>query len=312
MNEDYEESPLVMPQRKQRRVAPIIAVVAVLAAGGAGYYAWTLRGDRAEVAARAAKLSDDNKSLNDALELLRASSGDLGGKLTSCKDELTTQTATFDDVDKKRGVLEADLAVCQSSVKDLKEQTREQEALLAEFKGLTGKFQRMIDSGKLDVVFRRGKMVVKLPESILFPSGSADLSDTGKAAIAEVASILRQMGGRRFTVAGHTDTIPVGSSNFKDNWELSADRAVKVTELLIEKGVPAGSLVAAGYSQYDPVAGNSSGAGRAKNRRIEIILEPNLRPLPGEALLEKSSGKAKPPAKAQAKTQPPAKTGKKK
>ncbi len=308
MTEDYQ-SELVMPPRKTKRVAPAIAVIAVILAGGAGYYAWTIREGREVALARAAKLGDENKSLNDALELLRTSSGDLGSKLTTCKDELTTQTATFDDVDKRRTVLEADLAVCQSSVKDLKVQSREQAALLAEFKGLTGKFQRMIDSGKLDVVFRRGKMVVKLPESILFPSGSADLSNDGKSAIAEVAAILRQMGGRRFTVAGHTDNIPVGSGKFDNNWELSAQRAVKVTELLIDKGVPAPNLVAAGYGPYDPIASNSTGTGRQRNRRIEIILEPNLRPLPGDALLEKASAKKTPP-KAEAKA--PAKAPKKK
>jgi chemotaxis protein MotB len=293
MNEDYQQSEQqIMPHRQPRRVAPAIAIIAVILAGGAGYYAWTIRDGREQALAKTSKLQEENKSLNDALELLRTSSGDLGSKLTTCKDELTTQTASFDDVDKRRTVLEADLAVCQASVKDLKEQTREQNALLAEFKGLTGKFQRMIDSGKLDVIFRRGKMVVKLPESILFPSGSDELSADGKSAIAEVATILRQMGGRRFTVAGHTDNIPVGSGKFDNNWELSAQRAVKVTELLIDKGVAAGNLVAAGYGPYDPIASNGTATGRQKNRRIEIILEPNLRQLPGDKLLEKASGDA--------------------
>ena len=298
MNEEYSHEGVLTP-RKPKPVAAVIAVIALILAGGAGYYAWTIREGREVALAKAAKLGDENKSLNDALELLRTSSGDLGSKLTTCKDELTTQTASFDDADKKRTVLEADLTVCQSSIKDLKEQTRAQTALLAEFKGLTGKFQRMIDSGKLDVVFRRGKMVVKLPESILFPSGSIDLSADGKSAIAEVAAILRQMGGRHFTVAGHTDNIPVQSGKFDNNWELSSQRAVKVTELLIDKGVPAANLVAAGYGPYDPIAANSTSSGRQKNRRIEIILEPNLKDLPGDALLDKASGK-KPAAAAQA------------
>src|SRR5262245_6625386 len=148
MNDDDYESPHVLKPRKEKRYAPAIAVIALLAAGGAGYYAWTVRDARDRAESKAQKLGDDNKSLNDALELLRVSSGGTGGKLTTCKDELTTQSARLDDVDKKRTMLEADLTVCQSSVKDLKAQTREQEALLAEFKGLTGKFQRMIDSGK--------------------------------------------------------------------------------------------------------------------------------------------------------------------
>jgi chemotaxis protein MotB len=78
-------------------------------------------------------------------------------------------------------------------------------------------------------------------------------------------------------VAGHTDDVPLSQSAFKDNWELSSARAVGVTRLLVEKGMPASSLVAAGFGPHDPIAANSSPNSRAKNRRIEIILEPNLK-----------------------------------
>lgn len=310
MRDDFQDdSARLAPQRKRGGVAgPVVALLAVLMALGAGYYAWHLRNEEQGSRATLAKLTSDNKSLSDALELLRASSGDLGGKLTTCKEELTTQTSSAEEADKRRTTVETELAACQLSVKDLKAESREQKALLAEFKGLTGKFQRMIDSGKLDVAFRRGNMVVKLPASILFPSGSADLSEGGRAAIGEVAAILKQMTGRRFTVAGHTDNIPVGNGPFKDNWELSALRAVKVTSLLINKGVPAPNLVAAGYGEHDPIASNATGSGRQKNRRIEIILEPNLKQVPAKALLQKpaptAKGKAKPPAKPKPKSGP--------
>jgi len=298
MRDDFQDdSARLAPQRKRGGVAgPVVALLAVLMALGAGYYAWHLRNEDVGSRASLAKLTSDNKSLSDALELLRASSGDLGGKLTTCKEELTTQTSSAEEADKRRTTVETELAACQLSVKDLKAESREQKALLAEFKGLTQKFQSMIDSGKLAVIFRGGKMVVKLPASILFPSGSADLSEEGKAAIGEVAGILKQMSGRRFTVAGHTDNVPIATGGFKNNWELSAVRAVKVTELLIAKGVIAGDLVAAGYGEYDPIATNASPSGRQRNRRIEIILEPNLRKVPAKALLQAQSdskGKAK-------------------
>src|SRR5262249_53941774 len=151
----------------------------------------------------------------------------------------------------------------------------------------------MIDSGKLDVTFRRGQMVVKLPAAILFPSGSADISDEGKGALGEVAAVLRGVRSRRFTIAGHTDNVPVVQSSFHDNWELSAARAVMVTKLLIAKGMPAGSLVAAGYGEHDPVASNATPEGRQRNRRIEIILEPNLRKV---AVPEAAARELQPPA----------------
>jgi len=135
----------------------------------------------------------------------------------------------------------------------------------------------MISSGKLDVMWRRGKMVVKLPEAVLFPSGSADLSEGGRAAIGEVAAILKDMSSRRFTVSGHTDNVPLGKDDpFRSNWELGSARAVAVLQVLIAKGVPPKNLSASAFAQYDPVASNTTKTGRARNRRIEIILEPQL------------------------------------
>jgi chemotaxis protein MotB len=96
------------------------------------------------------------------------------------------------------------------------------------------------------------------------------------------------MRSRRFQVAGHTDNIPVATAQFKSNWELSSARAVNVTGALIRGGLRPEQLVAAGYGEYDPVARNTKEAGRAKNRRIEIILEPRLREFPE---LEKAAAK---------------------
>jgi hypothetical protein len=81
----------------------------------------------------------------------------------------------------------------------------------------------------------------------------------------------------RELLAGHTDNVRLGKDDkFHSNWELSTARAVKVTELLVEKGVRPSNLVAAGYGEYDPVVSNATKTGRQKNRRIEIILEPQL------------------------------------
>src|SRR5205814_1597167 len=117
-----------MQELHRHDAAQALALGAVHHAHGAGGEAVqdlvAIREGREVALARAGQLADEGKSKNDALELLRTSSGDLGSKLTTCKDELTTQTASFDDADKKRTVLEADLTVCQSSVKDLKEQSK--------------------------------------------------------------------------------------------------------------------------------------------------------------------------------------------
>jgi chemotaxis protein MotB len=123
-------------------------------------------------------------------------------------------------------------------------------------------------------------MVVNLPAKVLFPSGSAELSEDGQKAISQVTKILRQIKDRRFIVAGHADNIGIGKADFSSNWDLSAARAVRVTEAMIKSGMNPARLVASGFSQFDPIAGNQTEKQRQTNRRMEIILEPYLPEIP--------------------------------
>jgi chemotaxis protein MotB len=274
MASDFENQQVLLPQKKSR-VAPIVAVLGVAAAGGLGYLVWTQHGDLAVKTAEVSRVNGEKKALSDALDLHRASSVDLDGQLTTCKDELTTEKTTTAAADLKMASLETEMAACKASITDLEKEKAEVKRRADELKELTGKFQKMISTGKLAVSYRDGNMVVNLPAAILFPSGSADISDEGRVALGEVAVILKQMKGRRFTVAGHTDADALGKADkFKSNWELSTARAVAVAQILIDKGVSPAQLIAAGYAQYDPVSSNKTEAGKKKNRRIEIMLEP--------------------------------------
>src|SRR5258706_6307443 len=128
----------------------------------------------------------------------------------------------------------------------------------------------MIDAGMLEVATRAGRMSVKLPAEVLFASGSAQLSPEGQAPLREVAAVLRSFADRRFMIAGHTDNVPIGPSNYKSNWELSTARAVTVTEFLANVGMNPSRLVAAGYGEYDPIRPNGTEASRAGNPPIQI------------------------------------------
>jgi chemotaxis protein MotB len=101
--------------------------------------------------------------------------------------------------------------------------------------------------------------------------------------------------GRRFQVAGHTDVVPIKTKEFASNWELSAARALAVIKLLLEKGVRADALSVAGYAEFDPAHSNATDAGRTKNRRIEIVIVPNIEDL---VKMPELAGKAKEPAPA--------------
>lgn len=134
-----------------------------------------------------------------------------------------------------------------------------------------------IRAGELEVQWRDTLPVITVPSKLLFVSGSAELSKQGKAALTKVAVVLARMTKHRFQVAGHTDDAPLDQKlGWADNWELSTEQALTVTRFLISQGVAPGMLSAAGYGEHHPVASNDSADGRETNRRIELILLPDL------------------------------------
>ncbi len=215
--------------------------------------------------------------------------------LKKCQDERAAATAQVSDLQKKLGdvtgqynqasargtELEGNMAATQKELAELRKQHEEEQKRLAAFKALTARFQKMIDSGKIAVAFRNGQMIMKLPSGILFASGKADLSKDGQATLSDVASALKDFADRKFLIAGHTDNVPLPrGGRFKDNWELSTSRALTVARFLVKQGVNSQSLGAAGYAEFDPVAPNDSDAGRQENRRIEIVVVPNISEMP--------------------------------
>jgi chemotaxis protein MotB len=145
----------------------------------------------------------------------------------------------------------------------------------AQFRDLVDKFRSMSDSGLLQVEIRDGLMLLKLPDGILFNPGKVDVKTAGKDALAKITHVLLGL-GRKLQVAGHTDNVPIKSRKFRSNWELSSARAVEVVRLMIDDGMDPSRLSAAGYADQLPVAPNDTPEGRARNRRIEIVVVPNL------------------------------------
>jgi chemotaxis protein MotB len=184
--------------------------------------------------------------------------------------------------------LKASLGMAQSQAMTDDQKTQLEEARRAVQEGqertkllgdLETKFKRMIDAGHLKVTTRHGRVVLQLHNDVLFDAGEVELKPAGKTALAEVAATLRSVGGKRFQVAGHTDTQPITTEKkklFPTNWELSTARAIAVVKLLTSEGVDPATLSAAGYGPYDPVSPNSTPDSMAKNRRIEITLVPNV------------------------------------
>ena len=126
---------------------------------------------------------------------------------------------------------------------------------------------------------RRGLVVRVLTDKLLFDSGQATLQPAGDPLLEEVAMLLNVDKSHPITVDGNTDDQPIATSQFPSNWELSTARATTVVRFLIAHGVSAGRLAAAGYAALHPVASNATAAGRANNRRVDIVLM-RLNPVP--------------------------------
>jgi len=216
----------------------------------------------AEVAQLKAKLGESEQR-----------AGSLEARLKEMSDNNSALAERLNLAGAEKGTLER-------ALEELRAREKQSQARLAVFTEMLNKFKAMIDSGKLRVRVVRGRMVVELAENILFDSGRSDLKKEGQEALAQVASVLASIAERDFQVAGHTDNIPIKSARFPSNWELSTARAVVVTKWITEKGLDANRVSAAGYADTQPMAPNDSPEGRQQNRRIEIVLMPNLDELP--------------------------------
>ena len=129
------------------------------------------------------------------------------------------------------------------------------------------------------IIDRRGLVVQVLTDKLLFQSGQATLQAAGLPLLNEVAQLLNVDQTHPITVEGYTDNVPIHSVQFPSNWELSTARATTVVQYLISRRVNDNRLGAAGYAYLHPIASNSTAAGRALNRRVDIVIQ-RLNPEP--------------------------------
>jgi chemotaxis protein MotB len=124
-----------------------------------------------------------------------------------------------------------------------------------------------------------GTITVTLQNTILFDSGKATLKNATNKDLDHILSVLKEKyAGKEVDVVGHTDTDPIKKSPWKDNWELSAQRALSVARYLTDHGIAEETVQASGCGSFRPVASNTTAAGKAKNRRVEIVVYMRQRP----------------------------------
>ncbi len=250
----------------------------ITATAGCGPSQEEFDAERAKARELQAQLNDakkNNAQLEDRLDKVSARNASMASRLEALGENVEE--------------LEGERSNLQRALQELRERERQSQARLETFRGLIAKFKSMIESGRLRVRIVRNRMVVELPEGVLFDSARAQIKDQGQTTLTQVSQVLKEIPNREFQIAGHTDNVPIRTRRFASNWELSAARAVTVARFLVEQGIAANRISAAGYADTQPVAKNDDKKGRAQNRRIEIVLVPNLDELPDLSSLKESS-----------------------
>lgn len=205
-----------------------------------------------------------------------------------CESDYADALHEIDELKKKlqdRGLtldnLSADLERQRKALEEYQSRVDQLGEIKKRFDLLRSKLQKLTALGlKVDV--RDNRMVIQLPGDVLFSSGRADLKKDGEDILRQVAEVVRgdaDLSKRQFQVAGHTDSNPLKGGPFLDNWGLSAMRARSVLVFLTTPqggNLPVKNWSAAGYAETDPVGPNDTEEGRQKNRRVELVLMPNV------------------------------------
>ncbi|MFN7120008.1 MAG: OmpA family protein [Saprospiraceae bacterium] len=168
--------------------------------------------------------------------------------------------------------LETDIAARNRRIMELEALLRNNRSTVQDLRSNVNTAMTGFNVRDLKVEEKNGKLYLTLSQELLFPSGSASIDPRGRQALQQLASALNRNPEVDILVEGHTDTD--GSADL--NWELSTDRATSVAKALIAFGVDARRITAAGRAFYAPIAPNTTAAGKAQNRRTEIILSPKM------------------------------------
>ncbi len=222
--------------------------------------------------------------LRAELTLASKQVADLKGQLQKMGVDLDTINQQLEQTGSTNKQLAKNVEELQRALKEYQERAAQLERIKQRFELLRDKLKKLTELG-LKVEIRRNRMVIRLPGDVLFASGDDQLSKDGNQVLAAVADVIRNdkpLSGRYFQVAGHTDNKPLRGGRFGDNWGLSAMRARRVLLYLVAPLGPSGGglsserLHMAGYGDTDPVVKNDTEEGRKQNRRVELVLLPDI------------------------------------
>jgi chemotaxis protein MotB len=221
-----------------------------------------------------ADLTDQSNKLSTSYKDLQNKYNELINQSLSQTDKLSKALAAkSEDLDAKEKIL----SEREKTLHDMKQIIAKQDSLTRNLNNTLRNALLGFNSDELSVEIKDGKVYVSMSDKLLFQSGSSAVEDKGKDALKLLAGVLDKNSDIDILIEGHTDNVPIKTSVYKDNWDLSVARATSIVRILTNdyKIVPT-RLTASGKGEFFPKADNDTPEGRAKNRRTEIILSPKL------------------------------------
>lgn len=241
-----------------------------------------LKNDLSKLKSERDKLTADQKALNEKMALLQDSYNALeknsNDALQSNLKKNRDLLAELEAKGKALSIEQERLNKNAQRLKELEDMIAAKEATMRKLKETLSKALNGFEGKGLTVEQKNGKVYVSMENKLLFNSGSWAVSSEGKKAVVELGKVLGDNPDIAVLIEGHTDNDPYGGSGpIADNWDLSTKRATAIVAILSEnKAINKKSLTAAGRGEFSPLATNDTAEGKAKNRRIEIILTPRL------------------------------------
>ena len=241
-----------------------------------------LNSEKSRLAMELEAAESSYQRMKESYEALETNSNSVLAENLERNRNLLTQ---LEEKERALAIEEARLKTMQRDLEARSQRVNELEAIIASKDAKMNALKDAISAaltnfeGKgLTVEQRNGKVYVSMENKLLFESGSWDVNSRGREAVVALGKVLGDNKEIAVLIEGHTDNVPYGEKGLiKNNWDLSTKRATAIVNILTENNnIPKGNLTAAGRGEYAPVGSNSTSEGRAKNRRIEVVLTPKL------------------------------------
>jgi len=229
-------------------------------------------------------LAGNEKETKRILAELQKAQGDLMRRedsLAVMEKDYVAKKADLDRMSQELAAAQSKLAEKEMAYSELKSEMEKKDSIMNSLKNSVTEALSGFENNGLTITRKNGQVYVSMDEKLLFPSGSFAINANGKDALIKLAKVLEDNKDIKVLVEGHTDSLRYsGSGNLLDNWDLSVKRATSIVRVLIGNShLNPQQVTAAGRGEYLPVATNKTKEGRAKNRRTEIIIQPNLEKL---------------------------------